>query len=56
MRAGMFFGILGVLVGVSVAAFALLVYVFNGTNSPGNPYASPRVMQSQPGLALQSGM
>ncbi len=40
MRAGMFFGILGVVVGVSVAAFALLVYVFNGTNSPGNPYAS----------------
>jgi hypothetical protein len=40
VRAGIFFGILGVLVSLSVAAFALLVYVVNGTTSPGNPHAS----------------
>lgn len=40
MRTGVVLGILGALVGVTAAGYAFIIYMVNGLNGTGNPYAS----------------
>ncbi|MGZ3663866.1 MAG: hypothetical protein ACXVDA_05165 [Ktedonobacterales bacterium] len=40
MRTGVVLGILGALAGVTASAYAFLIYMINGLNGTGNPYAS----------------
>lgn len=40
MRTGVVLGILGALAGVTASAYAFIIYMVNGLNGMGNPYAS----------------